>query len=50
MIDHDRATYSQHNLIERMFCRFKECSRVAARFAQKYQTSVATIAIAALAI
>lgn len=47
-IDQDRTIYRQRNVIERMFCRFKECRRVATRFDRNIKTFMATIAIAAL--
>lgn len=46
-IDHDRAIYRQRNVIERMFCRFKDWRRVATRFNRNIKTFMATIAIAA---
>jgi hypothetical protein len=30
--DYDRAIYKQRNIIERMFCRFKDWRRIATRF------------------
>ena len=47
-IDHDRAIYRQRNVIERMFCRFKDWRRVATRFDRNIKNFMATIAIAAL--
>lgn len=47
-IDHDRVIYRQRNVIERMFCRFKDWRRVATRFDRNIKTFMATIAIAAL--
>ena len=46
-IDHDRAIYRQRNVIERMFCRFKDWRRVATRFDRNIKTFMAKIAIAA---
>ena len=40
--------YKQRNVIERMFCRFKDWRRVATRFDRNIKTFMATIAIAAL--
>lgn len=31
-IEHDRQIYRQRNVVERMFCRFKDWRRVATRF------------------
>jgi transposase len=47
-IEHDRTIYRQRNVIERMFCRFKDWRRVATRFDRNIKTFMATIAIAAL--
>ena len=30
--DYDKAIYKQRNIIERMFCRFKDWRRIATRF------------------
>ena len=43
----DAAIYKQRNVIERMFCRFKDWRRVATRFDRNIKTFMATIAIAA---
>lgn len=45
--DYDRAIYKQRNVVERMFCRFKDWRRVATRFDRSIKTFMATIAIAA---
>lgn len=45
-IDHDRVIYRQHNVIERMFCRFKNWRRIATRFDRNIKTFMAAIAIA----
>src|SRR5690606_20521533 len=47
-IDHDRQNYRQRNVVERMFCRFKDWRRVATRFDRNINTFMATIAIAAV--
>ncbi len=39
--------YRQRNVVERMFCRFKDWRRVATRFDRNIKTFMATIAIAA---
>ena len=49
-LDFDRVTYRQRNIIERMFCRFKDWRRVAMRYDRKIETFMATIAIAATVI
>jgi transposase len=49
-IDCDPAIYKQRNVIERMFCRFKDWRRVAMRFDRNIKTFMATIAIAATVI
>jgi transposase len=49
-LDCDAAIYKQRNIIERMFCRFKDWRRVATRFDRKLKTFMATIAIAATVI
>ena len=46
----DAAIYKQRNVIERMFCRFKDWRRVATRFDRNIKTFKATIAIAATVI
>jgi len=48
-IEHDRQIYRQRNVVERMFCRFKDWRRVATRFDRNIKTFMATIAIAATA-
>lgn len=49
-IGYDRSIYKQRNVIERMFCRFKDWRRVATRFDRNIKTFMATIAIAATVI
>jgi transposase len=46
----DATIYKQRNLIERMFCRFKDWRRVATRFDRNIKTFMATIVIAATVI
>ena len=46
----DRQIYRQRNIIERMFCRFKDWRRVATRFDRNIKTFMATITIAAIVI
>lgn len=49
-IEHDAQIYKQRNIIERMFCRFKDWRRIATRFDRKVKTFMAAIAIAAAVI
>ncbi len=49
-LDCDAAIYKQRNVVERMFCRFKDWRRVATRFDRNIKTFMATIAIAATVI
>jgi len=46
----DPDIYKQRNVIERMFCRFKDWRRVAMRYDRKIETFMATIVIAATVI
>jgi transposase len=46
----DMQIYKQRNVVERMFCRFKDWRRVATRFDRNIKNSIATIAIAATVI
>jgi transposase len=46
----DAKIYKQRNIIERMFCRFKDWRRVATRFDRNIKNFMATIAIAATVI
>lgn len=48
--DYDRAIYRQRNVIERMFCRLKDCRRIAIRFDRKIQCFMGAIALAAALI
>jgi transposase len=49
-LDCDPVIYKQRNVIERMFCRFKDWRRVATRFDRNIKNFMATIAIAATVI
>ena len=49
-LDCDTAIYKQRNVIERMFCRFKDWRRIAIRFDRKITNFLATITIAAIVI
>ena len=49
-LDWDHAIYKQRNVVERMFCRFKDWRRVATRFDRNIKNFMATIAIAATVI
>ena len=49
-LDCDAIIYKQRNVVERMFCRFKDWRRVATRYDRKIKTFMATIAIAATVI
>jgi transposase len=49
-LDCDHAIYKQRNVVERMFCRFKDWRRVATRFDRNIKNFMATIAIAATVI
>ena len=46
----DAAIYRQRNVIERMFCRFKDWRRVATRFDRNIKNFMATLCIAATVI
>lgn len=49
-LDCDHAIYKQRNVVEHMFCRFKDWRRVATRFDRNIKTFIATIAFAATVI
>ncbi len=49
-LDCDPAIYKQRNIIERLFCRFKDWRRVATRFYRVIETFMAKIVIAATVI
>lgn len=48
--DYDKAAYRQRNVIERMFCRFKDWRRIATRFDRNIKNFMAAVAIAATVI
>lgn len=48
--DYDKAIYKQRNIIERMFCRFKDWRRIATRFDRKITCFMGAIALAATVI
>ena len=48
--DYDRAIYKQRNVVERMFCRFKDWRRIATRYDRCAHTFMAAITIAAIMI
>jgi transposase len=47
-IPYDRRVYNKRNVIERMFCRFKDWRRLATRYDRKVQNFLATVTIAAI--
>lgn len=49
-IDYDKAIYRQRNIIERMFCRFKDWRRIATRFDRKIRCFMGAVALAATVI
>ena len=49
-IEHDRAIYRQRNVIERMFCRFKDWRRVATRQDRRPMGCLFGVAFAAAVI
>lgn len=48
--DYDRAIYKQRNVVERMFCRFKDWRRIATRFDRNVKNFMAAISLAAVVI
>lgn len=48
--EYDRTIYRQRNIIERMFCRFKDWRRIATRFDRNIRNFMAAIALAATVI
>lgn len=48
--DYDKAAYKRRNIIERMFCRFKDRRRIATRFDRNIQNFMAAVALAATVI
>lgn len=47
---YDRAIYKQRNVVERMFCRFKDWRRIATRFDRNIKNFMAAISLAAAVI
>ena len=45
-----QVIYKQRNIIERMFCRFKNWRRIATRFDRNLKSFMAAIALAAIVI
>lgn len=48
--DYDRAIYKQRNVVERMFCRFKDWRRIATRFDRNIKNFMGAISLAAAVI
>lgn len=48
--DYDKVLYRQRNVVERMFCRFKDWRRIATRFDRNLATFMGAIALAATVI
>jgi transposase len=46
----DRNIHKQRNVIERMFCRLKNCRRLATRFDRNIHTLMGSVALATTAI
>lgn len=46
--DYDKAIYKKRNVIERMFCRFKDWRRIATRFDRNIKNFMAAVTIAAI--
>ena len=46
-IPFDRITYKRRNLVERMFCRFKDWRRIATRYDRRADNFLAAIALVA---
>ncbi len=49
-LHYDKAIYRQRNIIERMFCRFKDWRRIATRFDRKIACFMGAVALAATVI
>ena len=47
-IEHDRQIYRQRNVVERMFCRFKDWRRVATRYDKLARNFLSAVALAIL--
>jgi transposase len=50
LCDYDRTIYKQRNVVERMFCRFKDWRRIATRLDRNIKTSMGAISLAAAVI
>lgn len=48
--EYDKAIYRQRNVVERMFCRFKDWRRIATRFDRNLATFMGAVALAATVI
>jgi transposase len=48
--DYDKVVYKQRNVVERMFCRFKDWRRIATRFDRNLKNFMGAICIAAAVI
>ena len=48
--DYDRQIYKQRNVVERMFCRFKDWRRIATRFDRNIKNFMSAISLAAAVI
>jgi transposase len=48
--NYDRAIYKQRNVIERMFCRFKDWRRIATRFDRNVRNFMGAVSLAAAVI
>jgi transposase len=48
--NYDKAIYEQRNIIELMFCRFKDWRHIATRFDRNLKTFMVAIALAAIVI
>lgn len=48
--DYDKTVYKHRNVIERMFCGFKDWRRIANRFDRNIKNFLATVALAATVI
>ena len=48
--EYDKAIYKQRNVIERMFCRFKDWRRIAMRYERNIKNFLVVIALAATVI
>jgi transposase len=48
--DYDKSIYKQRNVIERIFCRFKDWRRIATRFDRNIKNFMAAVALAVTVI